>query len=91
MTGDNGKHDHRELQSGETVYLTKDPGSKWRIDGYDCSWFEGQHLGPGGVLLGPNKLKTKKVTAQAMGWEDRRFDTEVEAYAFVEEHIRANK
>ncbi len=84
-----GKHDNRTLETGETVHLTMDPGSKWRIKSYDWSWFEGQHLGPGGEPLGPKELKT--VSAQDVGWEDRRFDTQEEAYAFVAKQIRAGK
>ncbi len=92
MTDDNGRHDNRTLETGETVYLTKDPGDNWRIDHYDYNWFDGQHSGPGGVLFGPKELKgTKPILAQAMGWEDLRFDTEHEAYAFVAEQIRSGK
>ena len=91
MTNDNGKHDHREFQTGETVYLTKDPGSNWRIDQYDYSWPEGRREGPGGVLLAPEVLMNARVFAQRMGWEDLRFGTEDEAYAFVAEQIRAGK
>jgi hypothetical protein len=66
-----------------------DPGSKWRINAYDWSWFEGQHLGPGGEPLGPKQLKVGTVFAQDVGWEDHRFDTADEAYAFVAKQIRA--
>jgi len=92
MTDDNGKHDHRELPTGETAYLTKDPGSNWRVDQYERSWFDGERLiGPGGGMIVPNELQTRSVSAQDLGWQDRRFDTEDEAYAFVAEQIRAGK
>src|SRR5260370_4603507 len=86
-----GKHDSRTLETGETVHLTMDPGSKWRINAYDWSWFEGQPLGPRGEPLGPKELKVGTVFAQDVGWENHRFDTEDDAYAFVAKQIRAGK
>lgn len=86
-----GKHASRTLQTGERVHLTMDPGSKWRINAYDWSWFQGQHLGPAGEPLGPNELKYGTVFAQDVGWEDHRFDREDEAYDFVASQIRAGK
>jgi hypothetical protein len=86
-----GKHDSRTLETGETVHLTMAPGGKWRITAYDWSWFEGQHLGARGERLGPKELKVVTVFAQNVGWENLRFDTKDEAYAFVEKQIRAGK
>ncbi len=87
MPDEIGKHDSRTLDSGETVHLTKHPGSSWEIKSYDWSWPEPQHLGP----LGVKELKTATVYAQDLGWQDRRFGTVDEAYEFVAGQIRAGK
>ena len=89
MTNDNGKHDHREFQTGETVYLTKDPGSNWRIDQYELL-ARRPAKGREGCSCA-EVLMNARVFAQRMGWEDLRFGTEDEAYAFVAEQIRAGK
>ena len=94
MTDDTGKHDSRTLDTGVTVHLRKDPGSTWAINSFDWCQprFEGQHIGPGGLPLGPKRLIVPKpIFAQDVGWEDLKFDTEDEAYAFVAEQLRTGK
>ena len=91
MTESTRKHDSRTLQTSEVVDLIKHPGSDWAVQSYHWSWFEWQHLGPGGIPLGPSAVGWMTFHAGDLGWEDRKLDTEDEAYAFVEDHIRSGR
>ncbi len=93
MNDDTGRHDHRTLQTGEDVYLIKEPGGNWAIRSYERSWFELGQRTLEGVSLGtlPRQLKTATIQAHDLGWQDLRFDTPEQAYQFVEEQIRSGK
>ena len=79
---EDGEHDERDLETGETVYLVRHPGEKdWAISGCDGgSW----------VNNGPNGLEMVTSTADIvkLKWDKHRFDSVDQAYAFVAEQIQ---
>ncbi len=79
MDNDRGRHSDRELATGHHVYLVKPPGEKWQIKSYDRSWADGW------------TLMRATAFAEDLGWSDRRFDTEDDAYAFAEREIRGGR
>ena len=79
MTSNTGAHESRDLETGETVHLVRQPGSKWRISSYDWSWTNG--------LM----LWTAQVFAQKLGWENLEFDTPDAASAFLEQQLKEGK
>jgi hypothetical protein len=50
----------------------------------DGSWFEGRHV----MLPMPNHLKSLRIFAQDMRWDELEFETREDAYAFVAQEIR---
>jgi hypothetical protein len=83
MSDQEGQHDEQDLESGETVHLTKHPNeAKWAITSYD--W--------GGISSSPQlQLETATVYAEKLKWESMRFDTPNQAYAFVADQIKTGK
>ena len=86
-----GKYDSRQLSPHEEVHLTQGPGKTWAIGSIDLTWWcEDQPVWPDGTPLPVQKgLNWMKVYAQQLGWENREFDTCDQAYAYVEEQLRA--
>ena len=74
-----GENASRQLDSGETVHLVRDPGGKWQIKQYDWSWVNGL------ILL------TATVFAEKLGWQDLTFETKENAYVFVDRQIKSRK
>lgn len=91
MNESGGKHDSRQLSPHEEVHLTQVPSKKWAIGSIDLTWWgEGQHVLLDETPLPERKgLNWTKVWAQELGWENREFDTPDQAYAYVEEELRA--
>jgi hypothetical protein len=84
------KHDSRQLSPHEEVHLIQGPDKKWAIGSVDLTWYQGQHVRPDEAASpGPQGFKWLKFYAEQLGWEDREFDTPDQAYAFVEEQLRA--
>lgn len=79
MDSDRGRHSDREIQAGLFVYLVKPPGEKWQIKSYDRSWLEGM------------TVIRATAFAEQLGWTDRRFDSEDDAYAFAAKEIRGGR
>ena len=77
MEINSGENASRQLDSGETIHLVRDPGSKWQIKQYDWSWVSG--------LV----LWTATVYAEKLGWENLTFETKDDAYIFVDSQIKA--
>lgn len=77
---ENGKHEHRQLQGGEIVYFTKDPGKNWSISSYECRQ---------GVTA--NGFAFVWLQGLPQGWKDKEFDTVEEAVMFVNQQINEKK
>jgi hypothetical protein len=84
------KHDSRQLSPHEEVHLIQGPGKKWVIGSIDLTWYQGNDVWPDETALPvPKGFKWLKVYAQQLGWKNREFDTPDQAYAYVEEQLRA--
>jgi hypothetical protein len=74
-----GENASRQLDSGETVHLVRDPDGKWQIKQYDWSW------------VNDAVLWTATVYAAKLGWENMTFETKDDACVFVDRQIKAGK
>ena len=80
MEINSGENASRQLDSGETIHLVRDPGSKWQIKQYDWWWVTG--------LV----LWTATVYAEKLGWENLvSFEHQDDTYMFVDSQIKAGK
>ena len=90
MSDSGRKHDSRRLSPHEEVHLIQGPRKKWTVSSIDVTWVQGPYAWPDETPLPvPEGFNWTKVYARQFGWENREFDTPDQAYAFVEEQLRA--
>ncbi len=84
-----GRNEQRTLKGGQTLYLVRPPGEKWRITQIDYpSIYRPMEGGPrveeGNFLL-VGILETQRGLPDS--WRELRFDSEDEAVAFAESEL----
>ena len=79
MTEDSGKHESRTLDGGEMVHLTKAPGAKWKISGYECK----HHVHSMGSI---NMFRY--IDGLPPNWKTPEFESADAAVAFAQKEIK---
>jgi len=80
MADKTGHNESRTLESGEIVYLLKEPGKNWKISSYECHQRVVFDVAAGGFALVYKQGLPKE-------WQEREFDTADNAASFVQTEI----
>jgi hypothetical protein len=84
MTHGTGRNESRKLDSGEIIYLVKDPGDSWRIDSFE--WGHGIYFSQ---AAGGFRLAYRHGIPSY--WKNRKFDAPEDAIGFVQKQIDNGK